>query len=188
MFGSWRVEIVVGCTVRGYPFYQLLPLARRRRAHAGAPGSGPTTHRAGPLPAAAAHARAGHQPWARAWERHNAGERPDQTQPHNGPASPAPRAHARAGRRRRAPEPTACLRGTEHAALLGARQPRRGPPGRRAGKSRPGAGKPSSGRRRPPRGGVSRHRKQDNKRHHPDQNQRTSRSTEPKKPTKGLRL
>ena len=27
VFGSWRVEIVVGCTVRGYPLYQLLPLA-----------------------------------------------------------------------------------------------------------------------------------------------------------------
>ena len=27
VFGSWRVEIVVGCSVRGYPLYQLLPLA-----------------------------------------------------------------------------------------------------------------------------------------------------------------
>ena len=30
VFGSWRVEIVVDCTVRGYPLYQLLPLAPRR--------------------------------------------------------------------------------------------------------------------------------------------------------------
>ena len=27
VFGSWRVEIVVGHTVRGFPFYQLVPLA-----------------------------------------------------------------------------------------------------------------------------------------------------------------
>jgi len=27
VFGPWRVEIVVGCSVRGYPLYQLLPLA-----------------------------------------------------------------------------------------------------------------------------------------------------------------
>ena len=87
VFGSWRVEIVVGHSVRGYPLYQLMPLAPRR-CDARTPGPSPTTHRAG-LPRAGAHARAGHQPCA-AWERHNTRERPDQTQPHNGPASPAP--------------------------------------------------------------------------------------------------
>ena len=51
VFGSWRVEIVVGCTVRGYPLYQLLPLAPAP-AHAREPGPSPTTHRAG-LPRAA---------------------------------------------------------------------------------------------------------------------------------------
>jgi len=32
VFGPWRVEIVVGCSVRGYPLYQLLPPRPRRRA------------------------------------------------------------------------------------------------------------------------------------------------------------
>ena len=186
MFGSWRVEIVVGCSVRGYPLYQLLPLAPAR-----ARGTRERQGQAQP------HTEPGcPAPRARESRRHAALARPgSDTTRASGPTRPSPttdrppprRAHARAGRRRREPAPGRGLRGTEHAALLGARRPRRGPPGRWAGKSRPGARKPSSGRQSPP-GGVSRHRKQDNKRHHPDQNQRTSRSTEPKKPTKGLRL
>ena len=52
VFGSWRVEIVVGCSVHGYPLYQLLPLGPAP-AHARTPGPSPTTHPAG-LPRAGA--------------------------------------------------------------------------------------------------------------------------------------
>jgi len=88
VFGSWRVEIVVGCTVRGYPFYQLLPLvcapARTRESRSQAQ---PHTE---PGCLAPARTREPDTSPGAAWERHNTRERPDQTQPHNGPASLAP--------------------------------------------------------------------------------------------------
>ena len=53
VFGSWRVEVIVGRSICGCPFYQLLPvLPRVRRAHARMPGPSPTSCRAG-LPRAA---------------------------------------------------------------------------------------------------------------------------------------
>jgi len=110
VFGSWRVEVIVGRSICGCPLYQLLSVLPRVRAgaHARMPGPSPTSCRAG-LPRAGAHARAG---------------------------------------RRRAPEPQRCLRGTEHAALLGDRRPRHGPPGRWAGKT-PRTGRASRGRQSP---------------------------------------
>ena len=91
-----RGEIVVGGfplhSVRGYPLSEAQPQCsglRPRRAHARAPGPSPTTHRAG-LSARAVRTREPDTSPGAAWERHNTRERPDQTQPHNGPASPAP--------------------------------------------------------------------------------------------------
>ena len=203
VFGSWRVEIVVGCSVSGFPLFQLVPVSRapcaRERARPNPRALRPAPRRrTRECPGQARpNTEQGCPPAPRAREsRTPALARPgSDTTRASGPTRPSPttdrplprRAHARAGRRRREPAPGRGLRGTEHAALLGARRPRRGPPGRWAGKSRPGSQSPPRAARAP-RGGVSRHRKQDNKRHHPDQNQRTSRSTEPKKPTKGLRL
>ena len=126
VFGSWRVEIVVGCTVRGYPFYQLLPLAcAGARERAGA--------KSNHTPSRAASRRRARESRTPALARPGS----DTTRA-SGPTRPSPttdrplprRAHARAGRRRREPAPGRGLRGTEHAALLGARRPRHGPPGR----------------------------------------------------------
>ena len=91
VFGSWRVEIVVGCSVRGYPLYQLLPLASRR-AHARAPGQAqPHTEPGCPAPA---HARAGRPAQARPGsDTHARAARPD----------PAPQRPASPRRRTREP-------------------------------------------------------------------------------------
>ena len=170
VFGSWRVEIVVGCSVSGFPLFQLVPVSRapaRTRESEAQPQSAPAC----PTPArtrecpgqARPNTEQGCPPAPRAREsRTPALARPgSDTTRASGPTRPSPttdrplprRAHARAGRRRREPAPGRGLRGTEHAALLGARRPRRGPPGRWAGKSRPGAREPSSGRQSPPGGG-----------------------------------
>ena len=107
VFGSWRIEVSTS-VVRGFPLFQLVPVSRAPAAHARE--RGPTPERSG-LPRAGAHARVPRPSKAQhraglssraartrepdtspgaAWERHNTRERPDQTQPHNGPASPAP--------------------------------------------------------------------------------------------------
>ena len=97
VFGSWRVEIVVGCTVRGYPLYQLLPL-RLHRAHTlESPGQAQPHTQPG-CPARAAHARASRrrEPKARPGSDSTRGER--RARPNHTPSRAAPRACARESR------------------------------------------------------------------------------------------
>jgi hypothetical protein len=71
VFGSWRVEIVTSCSVRGDPPYQLLPALAHAPARTREPGEDqpPTTGAA----RAGAHARAGRRREppspAAAWKR-----------------------------------------------------------------------------------------------------------------------
>ena len=94
VFGSWRVEIVVGCSVRGYPLYQLLPLAPAPRARERA-GAKPnhTPSRAAP------RRRARESPGRRAQARPGS----DSTR-ESGPAKPN-HTPGRAAPRRRTREP-----------------------------------------------------------------------------------
>jgi putative DNA primase/helicase len=107
VFGSWRIEVSTS-VVRGFPLFQLVPLSRapaRTRESEAQPQSAPACPapartrecpgQARPnteqgCPPAPARTREPDTSPGAAWERHNTRERPDQTQPHNGPASPAP--------------------------------------------------------------------------------------------------